>query len=78
MTDRKLDTEINYSGLQKPIPFSERPTCSVAEACSMVGLGRTKFYELIDDGTVETTKIGRRRLVRVPSLLQLLARDSQH
>jgi excisionase family DNA binding protein len=55
------------------IPFDERPTCTIAEACSAVGLGRTKLYELIEGGTVDTVTIGRRRLVRIPSLLHLLA-----
>jgi hypothetical protein len=30
------------------------------------------MYELIDGGAVKAVKIGRRRLVQVPSLLQLL------
>jgi len=75
MTAKKATSSIDYSGLQRPIPFSERPTCSVAEACSAAGFGRTKLYELMDDGAVETTKIGRRRLVRVSSLLRLLAQE---
>lgn len=55
------------------IPFVERPTCTIAEACSAVGFGKTKLYELIDEGEIESIRIGRRRLVRVPSLLQFLA-----
>lgn len=54
------------------IPFLERPTCSIAEACSAAGFGRTKMYELIDGGAVKAVKIGRRRLIQVPSLLRLL------
>jgi len=54
------------------IPFIERPTCTIAEACSAVGFGKTKLYELIDGGDVESIRIGRRRLVRVPSLLRFL------
>lgn len=54
------------------IPFVERPTCTVAEACSAVGFGKTKLYELIDGGEVDSIRIGRRRLIRVPSLLRLL------
>ena len=56
------------------IPFCERPTCSINEACRAVGFGRTKLYDLIDEGLVETIKIGRRRFVRVPSLLAFLGR----
>lgn len=28
------------------IPFVERPTCTIAEACSAVGFGKTKLYDL--------------------------------
>lgn len=59
---------------RKLVPFAERPTCSVAEACQAAGFGRTKRYELMDEGQVQTVKIGRRRLVCVPSLLDLLSR----
>ncbi|MFI5023725.1 MAG: excisionase [Alphaproteobacteria bacterium] len=44
----------------------------MAEACEATGLGRTKFYELIGEGLVSTTTIGRRRLVLVRSLQTLL------
>ncbi|MGH6870451.1 MAG: helix-turn-helix domain-containing protein [Rhizomicrobium sp.] len=54
------------------VPFVERPTCTIAEACSAVGFGKTKLYELIDGGAVDSIRIGRRRLIRVPSLLRLL------
>ena len=56
------------------IPFVDRLACTIAEACEATGLGRTKLYELIGDGQVETTTIGRRRLVLVQSLLSLLKR----
>jgi Helix-turn-helix domain len=56
------------------IPFCERPTCSINDACRAVGFGRTKLYDLIDEGLVDTVKIGRRRFVRVPSLLAYLGR----
>jgi excisionase family DNA binding protein len=54
------------------IPFAQRLTCTVAEACEATGLGRTKLYELIGDGRVTTTTVGRRRLVLVQSLLALV------
>ena len=55
------------------IPFSERVTCTVPEACQAIGRGRTKLYELIADGGLRTMTIGRRRLVVVSSLLNLIA-----
>lgn len=54
------------------LPFAQRLTCTVAEACEATGLGRTKIYELIGDGLVSTTTVGRRRLVSVQSLLALV------
>jgi hypothetical protein len=54
------------------IPFAERLTCSIAEACQASGLGRTKLYELIGEKQVATTTVGRRRLILVPSLRSLL------
>lgn len=59
-----------------PIPFSERLTCSVADACTATGLGKTKIYELISDGVIRTKSVGRRRLVMVESLRAWLS-DTQ-
>lgn len=57
------------------IPFAQRLSCTIPEACVATGLGRTKLYELIGAGCVDTTLIGRRRLVSVQSLLYLLGRE---
>jgi excisionase family DNA binding protein len=54
------------------VPFAQRLACTINEACRAIGLGRTKLYELISEGRVETTMIGRRRLVLVRSLLALV------
>lgn len=54
------------------VPFEERLTCSVAEACDAIGLSRAKIYELIAGGAVDSLMIGRRRLIRVPSLKRLI------
>ena len=54
------------------VPFVQKLTCTINEACEMTGLGRTKLYELIGDGHLATTTVGRRRLVVVRSLLSLL------
>jgi excisionase family DNA binding protein len=56
----------------KEIPFMQRPTCTIKEACKAAGMGRTKFYELIKGGELKITPVGRRRLVQVPSLLKFL------
>lgn len=46
---------------------------SMADAAKMIGLGMTKTYELVNAGTLQSVKIGRRRLVRVESIRQLVA-----
>jgi len=58
---------------RKAIRFEERPTCTVKEACAAVGIGKTKMHELIGGGAVGSVKVGRRRLVTVPSLLRYLS-----
>jgi len=35
----------------------------VAQFCRLIGLGKTKFYELVRDGKIKTVLIGGRRLV---------------
>ena len=50
---------------QKPI------TVTVNAALDLTGLGRTKFYELIQSGVIKTINIGRRRLVIFSSLEEL-------
>ena len=72
MSHRAAHMDMSSSAARAAIPFEERLTCSVAEACTAVGLSRSKIYELISGGAVETVMIGRRRLVRVPSLKRLL------
>jgi len=54
------------------VPFAQKLTCTINEACEVTSLGRTKLYELIGDGHLATTTVGRRRLVVVRSLLSLL------
>jgi excisionase family DNA binding protein len=54
------------------IPFRERLGCSPREACAALGVGRTLLYELIAEGRIEVTKLRRRTVVSIPSLLKLL------
>lgn len=54
------------------MPFAQRLTCTVDDACEVTGLGRTKLYEQIGAGRIVTTTIERRRPVKVHSLLALL------
>ena len=69
-------SQVNLSAPKAPelrtMPFDQRLTCTIDDACEVTGLGRTKLYELIGTGRIVTTTIGRRRLVVVRSLLALL------
>jgi excisionase family DNA binding protein len=48
-------------------------TATIKEACAMTGLGKTKIYQAIGEGKLETSCVGRRRLVNVDSLRQLVS-----
>ncbi len=41
---------------------------SILDAARILGIGRSKLYELINDGALETVKLGTRTLVRVASI----------
>lgn len=45
----------------------------VDEAARRLGLGRTKLYDLIGSGALRTVTVGRRRLVPVAALDELVA-----
>ena len=55
------------------IPFEQRRALRVAEALQYAGLGRTALYRAVSAGKIETTKIGKRRLVFRESLDRFLA-----
>jgi excisionase family DNA binding protein len=48
--------------------------CSVPEAARILGLSRSKTYELIGQRQLVTVTIGRRRLVRIDSIETLASR----
>jgi len=49
----------------------EKILVSIPDAAQALGIGRSKLYELIGEGHLETVTIGRRRLVRVESIRAL-------
>lgn len=50
----------------------EPVTTTIAGTKAALGLGRTKIYELIAAGQLETVKIGARTLVRTDSIRKLV------
>lgn len=53
-----------------------RIAVSPANACSSLGIGRTKLYELIAAGEIRPIKLGRRTLIPVQQLHDLIARKA--
>lgn len=54
------------------LPLSFEPlTVRVPVAVRLTGVGRSKLYELIRDGTVQTVKVGSSTLVKMDSLRRL-------
>ncbi len=47
-------------------------TITVNDACKALGLGRTKIYELIAKGRLETLKIDKRTLIKTASIRALV------
>jgi hypothetical protein len=56
------------------LPFELRYSATINETVAATGIGRTKLYEMIRGGEVETTNIGTRRLVLVRSVINRLNR----
>jgi excisionase family DNA binding protein len=50
---------------------------TVSRACALVGVGRTKMYELIASGRVKSVKIDARRVVEYASLEVLLSLNTE-
>lgn len=44
----------------------------IPEACRMIGIGRSKLYELIADGTIQIVKIGSVTVIPVGQLRALV------
>ena len=59
------------TALPPPDPICVR----VNEAARMIGVGRTKLYELIATGEVETVKLGKATRITTASLHDLVRRQ---
>jgi excisionase family DNA binding protein len=51
----------------------QREGLSVAEACAVAGIGRTKIYEAISSGALKARKFGKRRIILRSDLHTFLA-----
>ena len=55
-----------------PVQINEPLAVRIPEACRMIGIGRSKLYELIADGTIEIVKIGSVTVIPVSQLKALV------
>lgn len=53
-------------------PSETKLAYSISEAAHAISIGRSKLYELIAEGRVETRKIGKRTVIPAASLHRLL------
>ena len=54
----------------------DRLTVRVPVAMAMLGIGKTKIFELIASGDIETILVGKSRLIVVQGLRDFIARQS--
>jgi hypothetical protein len=50
-------------------------TAPVGEFCALSGLGRTKVYEMLGEGLLDSITIGKRRLIVLDSYRRLIERQ---
>jgi excisionase family DNA binding protein len=50
-----------------------REGLSIAEACAVAGIGRTKLYQAIADGSLQARKYGKRTIILRTDLRAFLA-----
>lgn len=48
--------------------------CSISEARRLLGIGRTKTYQMLAKGELASIQIGTRRLVKMDSIKALIER----
>lgn len=64
--DSRKDSKKDFSHIGPPL------LVSVGEACYLLRIGRTKLYELMAEGQIETRKISSRRHIVRASLDRLM------
>ena len=69
-----MTTLISGSTREPGLASPPRLTVRIADATKMLGIGRSKLYELIGDGELETIKLGTATLIIVDSIHALIER----
>jgi len=50
---------------------------SIPTFCGAIGIGKTKTYEMLKNGTLQSVKLGSRRLILMHSVRDLIDSSSQ-
>lgn len=59
-------SNINHGFINQPLAYSPN------DACKILGLGRTKTFELIKNGKLKSFKLGSRRLITLEAIKDCL------
>ena len=70
-TQNAQRAELPVNDRQLKLPF-DTITVKISVAVQITGIGRTKMYELINDGQIESIKVGTATLIPVDSLRRFL------
>jgi excisionase family DNA binding protein len=70
-----MDTVSNN---HEPAPGPAILSVRVSDAMRLTGIGKTKIFELIANGTLKTTLVGRRRLILYASLRDFILGHPGH
>ena len=70
-----VDASLSHKNKVRPNDHAKPLTVRIRDACRMTGIGRSKLYELIGRGEIETIKIGTITLVPVAGLEDFLHRQ---
>lgn len=64
---------MNTTSVRTLAPIHPEPIAyTVADACRVSTIGKTRLYQLIAEGKLEARKIGKRTLILASSLRQLI------
>jgi hypothetical protein len=70
-----MSNHVRAYGQVRGTPATDIITAPIDRFCELAGIGRSKVYELIGAGELESVVLGGRRLVVIDSWLRLIAAE---
>lgn len=68
-----INLAVNSRPRQTPVPYIQPVALTIPEAVAYTRRSRATLYKLINEGSIEARKAGRRTLLMVASLDEMLA-----